>query len=194
MAITKDQIFQIADELDQAGTNPTLAAIRKVLGKGSYTTISQAMGEWRQLSRTRSERSVEPLPSELMDHLSQFGSDLWEISLKVAEDRFNSRQKQCDEAKAALEASRDEAISLADLLTEELDAAKESVKRAEAAETKAIHESKRLSEKLAAATERALSTEARAQEAERRATDLNNELQRVNDMNRQLVDALAKKP
>ena len=47
MAISKEQIFAVADELDAAGQNPTLANVRKQLGSGSFTTISEAMNEWR---------------------------------------------------------------------------------------------------------------------------------------------------
>ncbi|KLD29517.1 KrfA, partial [Xanthomonas perforans] len=39
MAITKDQIWKIADQLDADGVKPTLSAVRKKLGSGSYTTI-----------------------------------------------------------------------------------------------------------------------------------------------------------
>lgn len=35
MAISKEQIFQVADEMDAAGQNPTLAAVRKALDGGS---------------------------------------------------------------------------------------------------------------------------------------------------------------
>ena len=37
MAISKEQIFAVADELDAAGQNPTLANVRKQLGSGSFT-------------------------------------------------------------------------------------------------------------------------------------------------------------
>ena len=40
MAISKEQIFAVADELDAAGQNPTLANVRKQLGSGSFTTSS----------------------------------------------------------------------------------------------------------------------------------------------------------
>ena len=42
MTSTTARIFEIADELDAAGQNPTLASVRKALGGGSFTTISQA--------------------------------------------------------------------------------------------------------------------------------------------------------
>ncbi|EBG1931025.1 KfrA, partial [Salmonella enterica] len=41
MAITEEQIMRAADELDQEGQNPTLARVRKKLGGGSFTTISE---------------------------------------------------------------------------------------------------------------------------------------------------------
>ena len=45
MAITKDQIFQAADQLTVAGESATMAAVRKLLGGGSYTTINEALKE-----------------------------------------------------------------------------------------------------------------------------------------------------
>ena len=47
MAISKDQIFAAADELDAAGQSPTRAAVRKALGGGSFTTISEGMTDWK---------------------------------------------------------------------------------------------------------------------------------------------------
>ena len=46
MAITKKAIFDAADVLDAGGQRPTLAALRKAVGGGSFTTISEAMKEW----------------------------------------------------------------------------------------------------------------------------------------------------
>ncbi|NHL90329.1 KfrA, partial [Salmonella enterica subsp. enterica serovar Dublin] len=43
-----------ADELDAEGIRPTLAAVRKKLGSGSFTTISDAISDQR---RSRSESS-----------------------------------------------------------------------------------------------------------------------------------------
>ena len=47
MALTVAQIHQAADEIDAEGQRPTLAAVRKRLGSGSFTTISEAMASWR---------------------------------------------------------------------------------------------------------------------------------------------------
>ena len=47
MAITKQDILAVADALDAEGVKPTLAAVRKKLGGGSFSTISEAMKEWK---------------------------------------------------------------------------------------------------------------------------------------------------
>ena len=47
MAISKGQIRTAADELDATGQAPTLAAVRKALGGGSFTTTSEGMAERR---------------------------------------------------------------------------------------------------------------------------------------------------
>ena len=59
MAITREQIWNAADEIDAAGQNPTLAAVRKAVGGGSFTTIQDAMTEWkaRRAARGRSGSS-----------------------------------------------------------------------------------------------------------------------------------------
>jgi hypothetical protein len=43
MAITIQDIHAAADKIADAGEAPTLAAVRKALGGGSFTTISEAM-------------------------------------------------------------------------------------------------------------------------------------------------------
>ena len=43
MPLTAEQIHTAADALVEAGERPTLAAVRRAVGGGSFTTISEAM-------------------------------------------------------------------------------------------------------------------------------------------------------
>ena len=70
MAITAEQIFAVADELDAAGQNPTLAAVRKILGGGSFTTISEAMTEWKARKAAKETPLREPAPTMLAERLT----------------------------------------------------------------------------------------------------------------------------
>ena len=56
---TKEDIWAAATMLAEAGERPTLSAVRKVVGGGSYTTISEAMAEWRA-RQTQTAPSREP--------------------------------------------------------------------------------------------------------------------------------------
>jgi hypothetical protein len=60
MALTKDQIWAVADRLAAEGKAPTLAAVRKALGSGSFTTISEAMREWRQRRKEKADKVQTP--------------------------------------------------------------------------------------------------------------------------------------
>lgn len=46
--VTREDIFAVADEIFSAGKNPTQASVRAKLGKGSFSTISKYLAEWRE--------------------------------------------------------------------------------------------------------------------------------------------------
>jgi hypothetical protein len=46
--VTRDDIFAVADEIFSTGKNPSQASVRAKLGKGSFSTISKYLAEWRE--------------------------------------------------------------------------------------------------------------------------------------------------
>lgn len=46
--ITRDEIFAAANSIFAQGKNPTQAAVRAVLGRGSFATINKYLHEWRE--------------------------------------------------------------------------------------------------------------------------------------------------
>lgn len=46
--VTREDIFAVADEIFSAGKNPSQASVRAKLGKGSFSTISKYLAEWRE--------------------------------------------------------------------------------------------------------------------------------------------------
>ena len=90
MAITQDQIFAAADELDAAGQSATLAAVRKALGGGSFTTISDAMAEWKARKAARDTPPREPPPPALADRLGVLGAEIWSAALELANGYWQS--------------------------------------------------------------------------------------------------------
>ena len=99
MPITRDQIYAVANTLNSQGTRPTLAAIRRLLGTGSFTTISEALNEWKMLqsTETASKQIKEAPPESFRNQLQAFGSSLWSDALTLASDRFNADRETMEE-------------------------------------------------------------------------------------------------
>lgn len=191
MAITKDQIFAVADEIDAAGQNATLAAVRKALGGGSFTTISDGMTEWKARKAAKETPLREPAPSAVADRLAELGSEIWTSALELANGRLVTEREALEAARLHLEADKAEAAELADQVTAELEVAKTALLSANTAEQAARSECDTLRQALAEQKLQAATSEARANEIEKRANDLNAELARVNQQNADLVAGLA---
>ena len=87
MAITKDQIHQAADQLTAAGEAATMAAVRKLLGGGSYTTINEALKEWKAKQQATVTPIREPAPEGISKRLDDVGAEIWAIALELANAR-----------------------------------------------------------------------------------------------------------
>jgi len=46
--ITREDVFEAASIIYAGGKNPTQASVRSLLGRGSFSTISKYLSEWRQ--------------------------------------------------------------------------------------------------------------------------------------------------
>ena len=191
MAITKKTIFDAADVLDAGGQRPTLAAMRKVVGGGSFTTISEAMKEWWAGKAVREVPAREPAPPVVGERLDEVANEIWSLALQVANERLASEHEAFGAARLQMEEERQEAVELADAVSAELEVLQGKISVLENAEHAARQDAATLREQLAACRERTAAAEARADEIEKRADDLNAELARVNAQNADLLRALA---
>jgi len=191
MAITKDQIFSTADELDAAGQSPTLAAVRKALGGGSITTISEGMNEWKARKVAKATPLREPAPPQIAERLTEMGAEMWASALELANGRLSAEREALDEARVQLEAEKLEAAELADQVSAELEETKTAMLVATATANAARAEVEELRQHLGDARLHKATAEVRAEEIEKRVNDLNAELARVNQQNTDLVAGLA---
>ncbi|HEY8159129.1 MAG TPA: DNA-binding protein [Methylobacter sp.] len=130
MAITKDDIFNAADSILDQGGNPTLASVRKLLGGGSYTTIGEAMTEWRTRQQIALAASTirEPAPEAVTSRLNEFSGEIWSLALEVANNKLQAERKALEQARLAFKNEKIETAELADQLTSELEQANEKIK------------------------------------------------------------------
>jgi hypothetical protein len=95
MALTKEQVFSVADEMFADGKAPTLIAIRASLGTGSYSTIAGYLNEWKAASRASVDSAVL-VPDELDSIVRAFAAGVWGSALRLASDEFEERKVLVD--------------------------------------------------------------------------------------------------
>ncbi len=182
MALTQEEIWAVADRLDAEGKAPTLAAVRKALGSGSFTTISEAMREWHQRRKEAANKAQEagPVPPELDEAVRRFAQEVWAKACEIAGAQTAKLANEYAEAKNEWERQRQELEAVAEDLSVALEASTDRANEAQAA--------------LADLTRRHAETEARvlalkeqAREHEARIEELRQENQRLHDLLRQMV-------
>lgn len=163
MAITKQDVWRVANEIDAAGDKPTAVEVRKRLGSGSYTTITAALKEWVRPDDEEVGAELEPMPAEFEERVTQAGADLFAIAMRIAQEQFQAERDGWTAERAQLEAERDEAIRLADAVTAELDEAREQIGQLRAEASQLVSER---AQAYAVAEERARTAQAAREDAE----------------------------
>lgn len=191
MTSTTARIFEIADELDAAGQNPTLAGVRKALGGGSYTTISQAMNEWRAKKAAKETPIREAAPQAITELLEQFGMEVWAQALQLANGRLSAEREALEKARQEIEAQRQEAAELADQVSAELEAARQEVSSLREQLQEAQATARTVGDTLRERERDLAVAEARTEEISTRASQLHEQLAAATTQNADLVRTIA---
>ena len=146
MAITCEAIWQAADQLNEEGAKPTLNAVRKKLGGGSFTTISDAMSQWKERQRQRAQPAAEPLPGRLASSLNALAAEVWVAARATAERALTGERERLAAEQAELREQAAEAVELADTLTAEVEGLRAQLAEASAARDKLAGEARKLQE------------------------------------------------
>lgn len=187
MAITREQIYATANTLNSQGIRPTLAAVRRMLGSGSFTTISEALNEWKMSQSAEARKQAqETTPELLMERLQTFGSALWLDAVGFATNRFTVDREAMEEKIREKEDYYNELEGLSAEYDLELEAAKtciEELRHELLAANQRIaadkEEQQRLSQGLS-------DSETARKTAEHRSTELRVELDRAHQKSDQL--------
>jgi len=112
-------IHAIADRLAEAGLRPTLAAVRKELGGGSFTTISEAMKSWRETQQEEHALGEVQVPETVSERLGQLQAALWQAAVGEAERRLATERDALAQAKEEASAAVSEAQEAVETLEAE---------------------------------------------------------------------------
>src|SRR5574338_227073 len=83
--ISKAQVFEAADQISQAGQQPTVASVRAKLGTGSYTTITTMLRDWKNDVSKQEQSDELDVPEEVTTALGRAAQIVW----KAATDHFS---------------------------------------------------------------------------------------------------------
>ncbi|MDN6337284.1 MAG: DNA-binding protein, partial [Halomonas sp.] len=100
MALTPEKIHATADQIAEAGERPTLARVRKALGGGSFSTISEAMQSWRAEQAQEHALAEVEVPEPINERVEQLKAAAWEAAVAEAERRLSAERAALDEAQA----------------------------------------------------------------------------------------------
>lgn len=179
MALSKEQIFAVASEFQTAGQTPTLAAVRKALGGGSFTTISEAMAEWKAAQKASAGQTPkEPTPQAITDKLATLSAEVWVVAQDLASTRIAAERTAMETARSESEAARQEAMALADQVSADLEGAQKALAEAQSARATIEQECARLQGQMAALREH---QEARLTDLESERDDAREEAARARE-------------
>ena len=168
MAITTQDIHAAADKLQAEGQQPTLAAVRAALGGGSFTTISEAMKQWKAAQQQTAAPIREAAPAAVAERMAEVAAEVWTIAQGMANDRLASEREALDATRQEMEQAQKEAAELADQLAADLDAARAQIEK----DGEALKLAEAQAAQLAAAQEAAHTAQAALAEAQKRADGL----------------------
>ncbi len=171
MAITKEDIYAAADALVAEGKNPTLANVRKALGGGSFTTISEGVAAWKDERTAQPAPLQEPPPAAVADKFSGLLAEVWAVALGMANSRLASEREALEAARVELEDKSREAADLAAQVSADLDQANQVRERLASELDAAVAAGIEQGEQLAAITQQLAEAQQRMALAEQSAKD-----------------------
>ncbi|RUR32738.1 DNA-binding protein [Vreelandella andesensis] len=129
MALTHEQVHSTADQIAAQGEKPTLASIRKALGGGSFTTISEAMQSWRQQQQKEHALAEIRVPEAVTERLQQLQAAAWRTAMEEAERRLSAERAALNESQASAQAAVHEAQEAVNTLETEAEQKDTDVRR-----------------------------------------------------------------
>jgi len=119
MAITREQIHQVANQLAEQGIKPTQTNVREALGGGSFTTIAEALREWRAEQETVEQLQAVVIPADISERSNILIAQLWETAQTIANERLAKEREGLAHKEALLIADNDEMQRIVETLESE---------------------------------------------------------------------------
>jgi chromosome segregation ATPase len=161
--VTMEGVYEVADQLVAAGTEPTILNVQDRIGGGSYTTVKRFLEQWRTERATARQEAVE-IPAEIAGKGNDLLQSMWSAAMDIAGQEIERIRSTAAEEVAAAKAS----LTAAEAAIAQLEEAQETQTQTIAEQDRMIAQ---LREELAQARTALEVATARAGEQEQRLTD-----------------------
>ena len=162
MAITREQVFEAANQITASGETPKLSNVRAKIGRGSNTDLGPYFREWKEQQKPAEvvATPAEPAPQQILDLLNEVAPQIWACAAQIASEHLQSERQAMEVEKVRLMEALAEANELGDQSESELESAKIQIETitteaAEAAKIAAADLLKQATARLAAETKTA---------------------------------------
>jgi chromosome segregation ATPase len=117
MALSPEQIFEVANALHAEGERVSTVNVYRKLGRGSLTTIGKYLKEWRPLGPEAPALTPE-MPQEIEDAFQRFSLDVWRRISAVTKGRVEAVKQEAQGEAQRLQTEFEEASQILDSLQE----------------------------------------------------------------------------
>lgn len=103
--VTEDEVAEVAQQLVEAGEEPTIIRVQAIIGGGSFSTVKRYLDAWKAQRQVAVAAPVAA-PAEIMQRAAEFGRLIWqEASTLAAQEVTRIRdeaRRQVEEARTAM--------------------------------------------------------------------------------------------
>jgi chromosome segregation ATPase len=167
-----DDVAAAAQRLKDAGKRPTLIAVRDLIGKGSYTTISTFLKQWSEEHSLDDEPVEVILPESVMSDAQLFLQKIYTVAKASADDQLERERELLRQKEIEFQEDMQQVVDIANDATEKSELFEEQLE--------AITNKKAESDAALAKTENSLSL--KSAELERSLTDIEKLEKRIMDL------------
>jgi len=101
--ISEQQVIEAAEQLAQSGQAVTVAAVREVIGSGSFSTINGFLAKWKD-SGDRKPADIPDMP----DNVARAMRQLWAAAWRDAQAAIQAEREALDAGRREMEQARRE--------------------------------------------------------------------------------------
>lgn len=158
--MSRDDVFNAANDIRESGQRPSILGVYKLLGRGSYTTISNHLKQWEEENKSGMRLPTEvELPEMIATDADLFVRKLWNVAKNYADEQVQSERDALRQRELELQDEMRQAVDMANDSADKLEAMEEKLaeqKRERQAIEQALQEKETALALKSAAHDRAL--------------------------------------